>query len=58
MQVRLSGATAEWMSTVLHMGLGATPYLWLDDALRFQPKPVLADWLFTTTPVKFWRQQR
>jgi hypothetical protein len=44
---RLSGATAEWISMVLHMGLGATPFREVDGALRFEPRPVLADWLFT-----------
>ena len=48
---RLSGATAEWISMVLHMGLGAAPFKLVDGALRFEPQPVLADWLFTTTPV-------
>ena len=47
---RLSGATAEWISMVLHMGLGATPFRMVDGALRFEPKPVLADWLFTRAP--------
>ena len=46
---RLSGATAEWISMVLHMGLGAAPFRIVDGALRFEPRPVLADWLFTTT---------
>jgi hypothetical protein len=44
---RLSGATAEWISMVLHMGLGATPFRVVDGALRFEPRPTLADWLFT-----------
>jgi hypothetical protein len=47
---RLSGATAEWISMVLHMGLGATPFRWIDGALRFEPRPSLAEWLFTTRP--------
>ena len=47
---RLSGATAEWISMVLHMGLGAAPFRVVDGALRFEPRPVLADWLFTTAP--------
>jgi hypothetical protein len=34
---------------VLHMGLGATPFRLADGALRFEPRPVLADWLFTET---------
>jgi hypothetical protein len=45
---RLSGATAEWISMVLHMGLGAHPFQVVDGALRFVPRPSLADWLFTT----------
>jgi hypothetical protein len=45
---RLSGATAEWISMVLHMALGAAPFQVVDGALRFAPQPVLADWLFTT----------
>ena len=44
---RLSGATAEWISMVLHMSLGATPFRLVDGALRFEPRPVLADWMFT-----------
>ena len=47
---RLSGATAEWISMVLHMGLGAAPFRLVDSALRFEPRPTLADWLFTTQP--------
>ena len=47
---RLSGATAEWISMVLHMGLGASPFRVVDGTLRFEPRPVLADWLFTTRP--------
>ena len=47
---RLSGATAEWISMVLHMGLGAAPFRKVDGALRFEPQPVLADWLFTKQP--------
>jgi len=45
---RLSGATAEWISMVLHMGLGATPFVVEAGELRFKPQPVLADWLFTS----------
>jgi hypothetical protein len=45
---RLSGATAEWISMVLHMGLGAHPFQMVNGALRFVPQPCLADWLFTT----------
>ncbi len=48
---RLSGATAEWISMVLHMGLGAAPWRVVDGALRFEPQPVLADWLFSTARV-------
>ncbi len=48
---RLSGATAEWISMVLHMGLGAAPFHLVDGALCFEPRPVLADWLFTSRPV-------
>ena len=33
---RLSGATAEWISMVLHMGLGATPFRVVDGTLRFE----------------------
>ena len=44
---RLSGATAEWISMVLHMGLGATPFGVVDGLLRFEPRPCLAHWLFT-----------
>ncbi len=47
---RLSGATAEWISMVLHMGLGATPFQLVDGALSFEPRPVLAAWLFTSAP--------
>ena len=47
---RLSGATAEWISMVLHMGLGPAPFRVVDGALRFEPRPVLADWLFTNRP--------
>lgn len=45
---RLSGATAEWISIVLHMGLGAQPFKLVDGSLRFDPVPTLAAWLFTT----------
>lgn len=47
---RLSGATAEWISMVLHMGLGPAPFRIVDGALRFEPRPVLADWMFTSVP--------
>lgn len=48
---RLSGATAEWISMVLHMGLGAAPFVMQAGELRFKPQPVLADWLFSTEPI-------
>jgi hypothetical protein len=32
---------------VLHMGLGAAPFVVAAGELRFRPQPVLADWLFT-----------
>ena len=44
---RLSGASAEWISMVLHMGLGAAPFHLEQGALRFTPRPTLAEWLFT-----------
>ena len=44
---RLSGATAEWISMVLHMGLGDAPFRMHAGALQFAPRPSLADWLFT-----------
>jgi hypothetical protein len=47
---RLSGATAEWISMVLHMGLGAHPFQMVEGELRFVPSPCLADWLFTSQP--------
>lgn len=47
---RLTGATAEWISMVLHMGLGANPFQVVEGALRFAPQPTLADWLFTVKP--------
>lgn len=47
---RLSGATAEWISMVLHMGLGATPFRLVAGGLRFEPLPTLVDWLFTNSP--------
>ncbi len=43
---RLSGSTAEWLSMVFYMGLGPTPFRWVDNDLRFEPKPTLAKWLF------------
>jgi hypothetical protein len=45
---RLSGATAEWISMVLHMGLGSAPFVVEAGQLQFKPKPVLADWMFTS----------
>src|SRR5262249_19730706 len=44
---RLTGATAEWISMVLHMGLGARPFRWDNDQLRFEPHPVLSRHLFS-----------
>ena len=44
---RLSGATAEWISMLLHMGLGSAPFRMEAGELRFVPQPVLAEWLFT-----------
>jgi hypothetical protein len=44
---RLTGATAEWISMVFHMGLGAQPFRWENNELRFQPEPTLASWLFS-----------
>jgi hypothetical protein len=45
---RLSGATAEWISMMLHMGLGAQPFTQVQGELRFEPKPVLPAWFFTS----------
>ncbi len=45
---RLSGATAEWLSMVLHMGLGGAPFRLVEGSLRFEPHPTLDKWLFTT----------
>lgn len=47
---RLTGATAEWISMLFHMGLGRWPFRWVDGALRFQPEPALARWLFSEKP--------
>ena len=44
---RLSGSTAEWISIVFHMALGAQPFRWKDGQLSFDPVPTLAKWLFT-----------
>ena len=44
---RLSGATAEWISMVLYMGLGRHPFRWVGGELRFEPRPVLPGWFFT-----------
>lgn len=46
---RLSGATAEWISMLLHMGLGDSPFRMHAGALQFAPRPLLPDWLFTGT---------
>jgi hypothetical protein len=43
---RLTGATAEWISMVLYMGLGARPFQWKNGKLIFEPKPAIAGWLF------------
>jgi hypothetical protein len=43
---RLSGSTAEWLSIVFHMALGAQPFRYVDGKLRFEPAPTLAHWLF------------
>jgi len=48
---RLSGATAEWISMVLHMGLSAKPFQVVEGLLRFAPQPCLADWLFSTQEI-------
>jgi hypothetical protein len=48
---RLSGASAEWISMVLHMGLGASPFVLQESQLCFKPQPVLADWLFSTEEI-------
>jgi hypothetical protein len=47
---RLSGATAEWISMLLHMALGAAPFQMVEGRLRFEPRPTLAEWLFTLIP--------
>jgi hypothetical protein len=44
---RLSGSTAEWISMVFHMALGAQPFRWKDGQMCFEPTPTLAKWLFT-----------
>jgi len=44
---RLSGSTAEWLSIVLHMGLGPQPFQYVNGELRFEPTPTLARWLFS-----------
>ena len=49
---RLTGATAEWISMVLHMGLGAQPFRIVGGQLRFEPRPVLARWLFTKKKIE------
>jgi len=45
---RLSGSTAEWITIIFHMGLGDKPFRIVEGALRFEPKPTIARWLFTT----------
>lgn len=53
---RLTGATAEWISMVLYMGLGRQPFQWRDNELRFEPQPTLAGWLFQLKAVgDFWK---
>ncbi len=46
---RLTGATAEWISMVFHMGLGSEPFRYVKGELRFEPVPVLSKWLFSET---------
>ena len=36
---------------VLHMGLGASPFVLQESQLCFKPQPVLADWLFSTEEI-------
>ncbi|MDP8232505.1 MAG: hypothetical protein P9L91_07560 [Candidatus Zophobacter franzmannii] len=47
---RLSGATAEFISILMHMATGRTPFS-IDDkgALQLTLKPVLPKWIFTKT---------
>jgi len=45
---RLTGATAEWLTMVLHMGLGRRPFQWVDGDLHFAPEPTLAGWMFAS----------
>jgi len=49
---RLTGATAEWISMVFYMGLGGNPFRVVDQKLRFEPQPQLADWLFAPKETK------
>ncbi|MFH0732769.1 MAG: hypothetical protein V2A72_07615 [Candidatus Omnitrophota bacterium] len=50
---RLSGVTAEFINIWLIMCLGNNPFYIADDGkLRFEPKPVLPGWLFTTKKEK------
>ncbi len=45
---RLSGATAEFISILMHMATGRTPFsLNKEGKLRLEFKPVLPEWLFT-----------
>ena len=44
---RLTGATAEWISLVLHMGLGSKPFRWQNGQLSFEPAPILPAAFFT-----------
>jgi len=34
---------------VFYMGLGPEPFQWVNQELRFEPKPILAKWLFAPT---------
>ncbi len=48
---RLSGATAEFISILLHMATGRYPFSVNDEQrLIFKLNPVLPDWIFTKTP--------
>lgn len=47
---RLSGSTVEFLHLWLQLFLGATPFVFQDGALRFQPKPVLAKTFFSMQP--------
>jgi len=49
---RLSGSTAEWISMVFHMGLGAEPFRFERGELHFEPRPTLTRSFFTTRAEK------